>query len=168
MKIKILDQTDAPAYHDFLLTICTETDNLAFTAAEARSEFTPDTIHARLGSSNHLAFGMFVGNLLVGTAELSVSDRQRLRQNGNLSISVRQAYWHQGIAGKLMDALLDCARDTWHLAGIYLQVLATNTAAIELYRRFGFEKTGVYPDFSRVGDLHFDAWLMYRALNESA
>lgn len=88
------------------------------------------------------AIGAFVGDQLVGTAFLNVCDGRR-RHAGELDVmKVHDEFQGQGIARRLMDAILDIADNWLGLTRVGLYVVADNERAIELYKSVGFEVEG--------------------------
>ena len=57
------------------------------------------------------------------------------------NVAVFPEYRRQGIAAQIIKVFCDFAEGN-HLAFLTLEVRPTNTAAIELYRSFGFEEVG--------------------------
>ena len=57
------------------------------------------------------------------------------------NVAVFPEYRRQGIAAQIIKVFCDFAQGN-HLAFLTLEVRPTNTAAIELYRSFGFEEVG--------------------------
>lgn len=80
-----------------------------------------------------------------------------------LNIAVAPAFQRRGIAGALIEQLLDEARrrDT---RSIFLEVRASNKGAQSLYERFGFVHYSDRPAYYRTANGHEDAWLMQRLL----
>ena len=62
------------------------------------------------------------------------------------NIAVRSEYRGQGYASRLLERVLQVARDR-EVETIYLEVRASNTQALELYDRFGFSQVGVRKNY---------------------
>lgn len=77
---------------------------------------------------------------------------------GHLGMGVAKLFRRQGLGAKLMHAVLDKAREKG-LVKIELAVYATNTGAIALYQRFGFEEEG-RKRRGRFLDGHYDDVVM--------
>lgn len=63
-----------------------------------------------------------------------------------LKIGVMPKMQGQGIGRKLLDALIRKAGEKG-VSSIYLEVRASNQAAVHLYRSFGFQQTGIRKDY---------------------
>ena len=69
----------------------------------------------------------------------------------------------QGIGKKLLQAIIDHARNCEGLAIINLTVITENQAAIALYEKMGFIAWGTQPDALRDGEKSYDElWMSYR------
>jgi ribosomal-protein-alanine N-acetyltransferase len=73
-----------------------------------------------------------------------------------LTVCTAPQYRRQGVARTLLEAFL--AAVPWDVETIALEVRQSNAAAIELYKGFGFEKTGVRKRF--YSDPDEDAYIM--------
>jgi ribosomal-protein-alanine N-acetyltransferase len=62
------------------------------------------------------------------------------------NIAVRSEYRGQGYASRLLERVLQVARNR-EVGTIYLEVRASNTQASELYERFGFLQVGVRKNY---------------------
>lgn len=62
------------------------------------------------------------------------------------NVGVDPQAWNQGIGRALMKAALDTARANG-IEHLFLEVRKSNTHAINLYKRTGFEEIGIRPDF---------------------
>ncbi len=69
-----------------------------------------------------------------------------LHQAELANIAVRSEYRGQGYASRLLERVLQIARDR-EVETIYLEVRASNTRALELYERFGFSQVGVRKNY---------------------
>ena len=95
--------------------------------------------------------GQAVGYLL---ASLLAPEGELLR------IGVHPLYRKRGFGTRLMDAFF-CEAKERACTDLFLEVRADNTAAIGLYRRFGFEDNGLRRAYYK--DPPADALLMWRS-----
>ena len=116
------------------------------------------------------SLGLFMGELRMPTsrAYLVALDRHRVvgfsglmvtADEGHITnIAVHPDYRRLGIAARLLLSSMDEAIER-KVTGVTLEVRATNTAAQELYRRFGFAPGGVRRNY--YADLGEDALIMW-------
>lgn len=62
------------------------------------------------------------------------------------SVAVKERYRNKGIAKKLMDSFIREAKDR-KVAFINLEVRASNTPAVSLYEKYGFEQVGIRKNY---------------------
>ena len=91
---------------------------------------------------------------LVGTANLSGLPR-RMSHRAELGISVLKNEWNNGIGAMLMQHLIDYAKEHG-IEIINLEVRSDNKAAIHLYEKYGFIKTGTVPAFFKIDKEYVD------------
>lgn len=94
------------------------------------------------------------------------TEKQRYRHRGELSISVRKEFWHQGLGRRLMEI-----QEAWcqrqNVCKLCLQVDASNTPALGLYLRLGFEVEGTLRREARMADGSYrDLHVMGKFLDE--
>ena len=115
--------------------------------------FAPDEFERSAEQQSNLlrTYNATVGNLyllavlqreIVGALSFSSGKRPRMRHPGGLGITVRKAYWGQGIGSSLLDTLIEWARNTDVIKKIDLRALTGNERAIGLYHSRGFEIEG--------------------------
>ena len=91
--------------------------------------------------ANHYFCAVGANGTLLGYGGISlVADEAEI-----ITVAVSPAHRRQGIARALMEHMLRLAADA--SASVYLEVRASNTPAIELYRSLGFAGTGVRKNY---------------------
>ena len=96
-----------------------------------------------------------LGNKLCGYIVL-----WHMREEGNImNLAVSPEYRRQGIGKKLLEHMIDSARNM-EIRSIFLEVRSRNNAAIKLYESFGFKTYNVRKDYYPDDD----AFLMSRDL----
>lgn len=86
-------------------------------------------------TTDHLILLAWLADEPIGIATIS---RVAHSEFGELGIAVRKPYWHQGLGTALLDETLNWAGHYSTLAGLVLEVFASNTHAITLYQKAGF------------------------------
>ena len=157
--------SDAAALLDYLKCIGGETDNLTF-----GSDGIPFSIEAETmfltqieNSCNEIMLVAKDGDKIVGNASLSRLSR-RMNHRGDLSVSVLKGYWNIGIGRKLINKLIEFAKEN-DFEIIDLQVRSDNIHAIHLYESFGFKKIGCHPAFFKINGEYIDFEYMYLQLS---
>ena len=151
---------DAKALIDYTNKIGAETDNLTF-GAEGMSLSVEEEcafIENMKKDAHSVFYCAWKGSELVGTASLSGLPR-RMSHRASLSISVLKSEWNQGIGTMLMEQLITYGKNNG-IEIINLEVRSDNGAAIHLYEKYGFQKTGCIPGFFKIGKEYVDFDLM--------
>lgn len=143
---------DAAEILDYLKKIGQESDNLTFGAEGLPFTVEQETEYLKNleSSRNSVIFVARDGNTVVGDASLSCSERERLKHHGELGISVLKEYWGNGIGSKLMQKIIDFARNDANAEILFLNVRSDNHRAISLYKKFGFKKVGILPGYLKI------------------
>ncbi len=76
-----------------------------------------------------------------------------------LTIGVAVAHQRKGLGRAMLSEMLDAARDR-NMRRVFLEVRASNEAAIALYRSAGFSQIGVRRNYYRNADFSEDAMVM--------
>ncbi len=97
---------------------------------------------------------------IVGQAFLELLHLQSISHVAQLTIGVHQGHQEKGIGTKLMQTLIEWAKQSSPVEKIELNVRATNTRAIALYKKMGFHEEGRLKKRIKVGDLYIDDILM--------
>lgn len=128
------------------------------------------------GEENYLAasrvdphIAMYLGLVegkLAAVFDVRPLSRPRIAHVGLVSLSVRKAYWGNGIGALAMETMVAYAKGTDALRSLTLEVREGNDRAIALYERFGFRPVGRHKGRIRVGDAYYDEILMDLELTE--
>lgn len=153
---------NAKATLDYLNRVAVESKNLfideegfSFTVSE-ESEF----LRSLSENPNFLMLVGFTDDEMASLATLErVSTRKRARHRAKISISVRKKFWNMGIATEMIKALFEFGKSI-EIETVELEVISSNTNAIKLYEKLGFEKVGKYKNFSKFPDRYESADIM--------
>ncbi|NLE75919.1 MAG: GNAT family N-acetyltransferase [Chloroflexi bacterium] len=120
-------------------------------------------IARHLDRPDHLLLVGEANGHVVGHLGLDCSGRRRMRHRALLHISVARGWRGRGVGTALIGSSLDWAAANPQIEKVALEVLADNTAAQALYRRFGFAEEGRrVREIKRGPGSYVDAVLMYR------
>ncbi|ADL18683.1 N-terminal acetyltransferase [Acidilobus saccharovorans 345-15] len=78
-----------------------------------------------------------------------------------ISIAVLAEYRRKGVGSALMQEAINVLKSKYDVDAIYLEVRVSNTPAINLYEKFGFEKVRIIKGYYRDGE---DAYVMVKRL----
>jgi len=171
IEIRIVDGNDVEAYWHCRLEAL-ERDPSAFSSsAEDHLKLSRDEIRRRLTAdpANNFLFGVFVDGKLLGTAGFVRETQPKSRHKGRIwGVYLKAEVRGQGIGRRLLHTLLERAGKVEGVEQILISVTTTQTAAVALYRSFGFTSFGVEPNALKVGDRYIDEEYMVLPLTRKA
>ncbi|WP_394862729.1 GNAT family N-acetyltransferase [Paraclostridium bifermentans] len=135
---------DAQAMIDYLNIIGGESDFITFgenefsMSVEAEQDYI-ERINSMDNSKNVL---IIIEDEIVGIASITSVQKERMKHNGTLGISIRKKYWDIGLGSEIMTYLIDWAKSNKITKKINLLVREDNIRGVKLYEKFGFEKEG--------------------------
>lgn len=142
---------DARAMARLFAAVAAERDGIATEPPvdiDKRTEEFERSAHAAMVAE---ARGRIVGTIHVNVGRFGT---------GELGMLVDSAWRGHGIGSRLMDAAIGWAREQG-LHKLCLEVFPTNTAAIALYRKYGFAEEGLRPkQYRRASGELWDSLLM--------
>ena len=158
--------SDAESILEYCKTVGAESDNLTF-GAEGISitlEKERDYLESILHSTKQLYLVAIHNDEIVGTAVFSSFSKARLSHRAEISISVKKAFWEKHVGTRFMEQIIDFAQNTAGTEIISLEVRSDNKRAIELYKRFGFEKIGMFTGYMKINGVDVDCDIMRLSL----
>ena len=100
---------------------------------------------------------------IIGNVRLESGPYRRIAHRGNLSMAVVKEWRGRGVGTALLRAILEWAESSSFIEKVCLEVFATNSAAIGLYKKLGFIEEGRrVKDIKRGPDDYVDTVMMYR------
>jgi len=153
---------DAEGLIEFLNTVGAETDNLSFGAEGfgISVENERKYLERMIDSQTSVMFVARIDGKIVGNASFSAVPRDRMKHRGSFAVAVVKSAWGQGIGSRLLEAVINFAKDTAHAEIISLEVRSDNTRAIKLYEKYGFTKIGHFNGFFKINGEYIDCDLM--------
>lgn len=82
-----------------------------------------------------------------GFVVLNLSKKKKIMHHALISILVDVSHHRQGVGWQLLEELQVRAREEFYLHFLCLEVVVTNHAAIQLYKKAGFTEVGVRKNF---------------------
>lgn len=160
--IRSATNQDAAAVLAYAERVSGESDFLSFGPGELGITLEQEQafLHGHEESPNRVYIIGLVRGIIVATADVGASPRPRLQHRGELGMSVARGYWRQGIAGALLDTIIDWARANPVLTKLDLRVHTHNVRALALYRGRGFVEEGTLLRQVMVNGQAFDLHAM--------
>ena len=153
---------DASQLIEYMKTVGAETENLSF-----GGEGLPVSIEQAVRqekTSVHLA--AFKDGEIIGDGSLTGLPR-RMSHRAELGLSVKKAYWNQGVGSALMRRLIQYAEENG-IELLSLEVRSDNIRAVRLYESFGFQRIGTSPAYFKIDGRYADFELMYLELRKDS
>ncbi|OXX83770.1 hypothetical protein AVM15_08595 [Paraclostridium benzoelyticum] len=153
---------DAQAMIDYLNIIGGESDFITFgknefsMSVEAEQDYI-ERINSMDNSKNVL---IIIEDEIVGIASITSVQKERMKHNGTLGISIRKKYWGIGLGSDIMAYLIDWAKSNKITKKINLLVREDNIRGVKLYEKFGFEKEGLLKKDIRVNGVYYNTIAM--------
>jgi RimJ/RimL family protein N-acetyltransferase len=141
----------------YLKKISVETEN-TYMVPEEINRMTVDSELAFLESSltdGQLFLVAETGNEIVGSLGIHRRMSPRTLHRCEIGVSVLKEHWGFGIARRMMEAMLEWARQE-EMRKVELRVRVDNHRAIKLYERMGFVQEGQHRNAMRVGRSYCD------------
>lgn len=160
--IKEVDLDDAEMVIDYVQQISLQSEMITISPGE----FNPTIEEEReffkkfIEAENQIYLIGMIHDKIVSVADISASQRKRIRHIGTLGISTHKTYWGKGIGRYVMEYLLDWVRTNQDLSKIHLTVRTDNTRAIKLYQSLGFQIEGTQKNGLKASDGMYDVHLM--------
>jgi len=128
------------------------------------SELTDDVIAHTISTFLQEKTGIYLvaehENSIVGHAYLKPLSLQSLCHVAQLNIVVHHAWQKKGVGAQLLKTLIEQATASSSIEKIELNVRASNTPAIALYKKMGFQEEGRLKNRVKIQDRYIDDILM--------
>lgn len=147
---------------EFVKVTFNETDNLLTAAdefnmtVEQEENYIVTNLERRLGN---ILVAMDGEEIIAVCGIHGREGRRRVAHIANLGITVRKAYWGQGIGFKLMEAQKEYALNN-DITKISLEVRTDNESAIHLYKKCGYVVEGTNKNSMIIDGKYVDTYYM--------
>ena len=159
MEIRKLTGEDSEAYWELRLeALQQDPEAFATTYEDAISRVDPfKRVAENLNAESSSTFGAFIDEELVGMMTLSSEGAIKLRHRVNLfAVYVTPKVRGQKVGMKLLQKIIDFAKQLPYVEKINLTVVETNVPAIRLYEKAGFQKFGLEKHAMKTGNTYVD------------
>ena len=163
MAIELLDPSYAKAYRQLMLEAYSLHPEAFVSGIADREKLPLSWWEGQLDDELSALFGAFIDAQLVGIVGLAFEPWEDAQHNATLfGLYVPHAFRGQGVGEQLVQAVLSLAEQQPDIKVVELTVSANSAAALALYRRCGFEQSGLEDSAIRVGEDYYDRVHMRR------
>ena len=163
MAIELLDPSYAKAYRQLMLEAYSLHPEASVSGIADREKLPLSWWEGQLDDELSALFGAFIDAQLVGIVGLAFEPWEDAQHKATLfGLYVPHAFRGQGVGEQLVQAVLSLAEQEPDIKVVELTVSANSTAALALYRRCGFEQSGLEDSAIRVGEDYYDRVHMRR------
>lgn len=158
--------TDAETVVQFFKLASDESENLSFSSDEYFVTPYEEKIlisNINKNSKSIMLLG-FIDDVLCCIAELISPTEIRLSHNVEYSITIVKNFWGMGIGNIVTKELINFAKYKG-IKNIILTVKGENSAAINLYKKYGFKTVGIKKDYICIDGNYDDEITMQLQLN---
>lgn len=131
-----------------------------------KEEETKKIISEVLVSPKESFIGVFDGSMMIaqiGIHRFLGKDHPWTEHAGRFGVAILKAYWRQGLGAKLL-VLMEQEMRRLGYKNIHAEVRETNTAAISLYKKFGFEFTGTIKNAAFINGRYYSDLILFKEL----
>ncbi len=139
---------DAERMNEYLMDLAESTDYMIRYPEEYDDDIQTQRANLERNVQKERAafIACFAGEEIVGNIGLyPVGDRLKLKHRCEIGLGVRKSYRGLGIGSALLEQAVLLAKRLGY-EQMELDVVSENVAAVALYEKFGFQKTGVIPN----------------------
>lgn len=132
---------------------------------EARTTKPPsEWLQCRLANENDLFQVVSIKTTDQCIGFIQMMNIHNIARHGYFAIAIHPDYQNMGYGKKALSHLICIAKNRHKLYKLILNVLASNSPAIHLYTKFGFEAVGVYKKHYLLKEFRHDVLIMEKIL----
>lgn len=149
------------SFHDALSTVAAE--RIFIEMIEAPPLERVVSFQSGLIAKNGPVYYAIDNDRVVGWCDVFPEKNPRQSHRGGLGMGLLPEYRGRGLGSKLLASVLEHAK-RFGLEKVELNVYTSNTPAIELYKKFGFEQEGLIRKYRKLDGQYFDCLAMGKFL----
>lgn len=139
--IRSATEQDAQQIITFLKKVGDETQNLTFDSSDFEISVEDEAAFLSRNEKDGTFIVAEYRGLIIGTSQLIISTRERIKRTSDMSISVLKEYWGTGVSSLLMKKIIERATSL-NIKKINLLVRTDNIRARKFYEKYHFIKEG--------------------------
>jgi len=115
-----------------------------------------DWINSFLTSNNSLLLVAEYEGKIIGNIDLTGSRRKIMEHTAVIGMGMLNEWRNSGLGSALLKQTIEWAKQNPILELIWLQVYTENKLGLSLYRKMGFEESGIIKNFFKQDEMYFD------------
>lgn len=112
-------------------------------------------------AENSILLLAIANNNIIGNIDITGNPRKKMQHTAMIGMGVDPLWQHQGVGTLLMECAVAWAKENNLIKTLWLEVYATNSSAIALYKKLGFITCGHIPGFFLEKGASIDKITMY-------
>ena len=144
LTLRRAESLDAEQLLAYIDRVAGESENLTFGPGEFELSLEEERtfLQHMAESPTSLYLIAEIAGEIVGVLTFSTGKRPRLQHVGEFGMSILRSHWNLGIGSRMLEYLIEWARQTGTIRKINLRVRVDNHPAIHLYEKYGFVQEG--------------------------
>ena len=162
--IRVPELSDTQAVLDLKRNYIKNTSTLPFTLEEYPNDLEKESalIESYEKSENSIFLIAEINGEFIGNIDLTGSKRSKMNHTGMIGMGINEQWRNQGLGSILIQSVINWAKTKSAIQIIWLDVYATNEIGYSLYKKMGFQVSGIIKGFFREGDTYIDKIQMYQ------
>lgn len=115
-------------------------------------------------SDNSIFLIAAFNNELIGNIDLTGSKRSKMCHTAMIGMGINESWRNQGLGKILIECVIDWAKKKSEIEIVWLDVYASNDIGYNLYKKAGFEVSGIIKGFFKEGHRYIDKVQMYQRI----
>lgn len=103
---------------------------------------------------------------IIGNIDLTASRRKMMEHTAVIGMGMQKEWRNSGLGTALLSTAINWARQNPILELLWLQVYTENEAGLNLYRKMGFEDSGIIPNFFKRENTYYDNLTMILSVKQ--
>ncbi len=113
-------------------------------------------INSFLANDNSLLLVAEYDNHIIGNVDLTGNRRKIMEHTAVMGMGMLKEWRNTGLGTALLQLAIEWAKENPILELIWLQVYTENKLGVSLYRKLGFQESGIIKNYFKQNDMYFD------------
>ncbi|MEK7434909.1 MAG: GNAT family N-acetyltransferase [Cyanobacteriota bacterium] len=109
-------------------------------------------INSFVNSFNNLLLVAEFDGKIIGNIEVKIPNLSKTKHTGVIGMGILKEWRNKGVGSFLLKNLIDWSKKSSEIEILWLQVFATNSSGISLYKKMGFNEDGRQHNFIKLNE----------------